>query len=83
MLVQPAKRGSAHLLHTGCGHHDVVGLKQRLHNHTEDPEFPVLEGLGSDIFLKPLPHVIKALAGDGDASGRELLLTHIDGGVEC
>lgn len=41
-----------------------------------NPEFPVLEGLGPDVFSKPLPHVIEALTRDGDAGGRELLLTH-------
>lgn len=45
-------------------------------NEGYDPEFPILEGLGLDVFSEPLSHVIKALASDGDAGGRELLLTH-------
>lgn len=51
-------------------------MHQVLENEGYNPEFPVLEGLDPDVFSKSFPHVIKALTGDGDASGRELLLTH-------
>ena len=35
VLVQPGEGGAAQLLQTGCGHHAVVRLEQRLNDDAE------------------------------------------------
>lgn len=35
MLVQPGESGPTQLLHTSCGYHPIVGLKQWLNDDTE------------------------------------------------
>lgn len=39
-----------------------------------DPELPVLQGLGSNVLPELLPHVVKALPGDGNTGGWKLQL---------
>lgn len=80
--VEPLQRRTTHLGLARGQHHLIERLEERLDDDAKHPEFPVLMRSDLDVLVELLLHVVVSMTGDGNASGRQLLLTQTDGGVE-